>query len=401
MVPANNSKDFLEVARHQLDFAAIAAEAPSSKEILFKAQTMVPISPFKAWRRIAAATGGVLLAAVLLLAPWVPTHSSVSLIKLSFERAVDHQEAYGLISHFARELPKNVLLGAEMGSATGQPDVASGYLALRLSSVTLSSDQLRDVADKAAADSADAGSYQVLSGNLNITRWASPVSRIGKLVELKRGKAGAASKDALVRSILDHEGVYAAGLAGQLSQLDRQLTKFGFITGRQPAASYDFTIDCWPADVGVSVLHYGDLMDSEQEAIRRRSAEFLETFNLRSDGLALLNEPKLWLPIVVNVYDRGGRLNPQMTSRLQSWIEQPDQLELASLDFDALECVRQALDRVLPNYDYRLDFVRSNGPSSTTARMYKVKVTVLGPRRRGAEKLYIPAMQNDDAELEY
>jgi len=402
MVPANNSRDVLELARRQLDFAAIASDAPSSKEILFKAQTMVPISPFKAWRRIAAAAGAGAVLAALLFVPWLPARSSASLVKLSFEQAVSHQQAYELISHFARELPRNVLLGAELSNPAEQQAADDGHLAIRLSSVSLSASHLSGIADELAASSDNPGLYQLLTGDINVTSWGSPVGKIGKLLNWRGGKTSKEAGDSLASSIFNHENVFAAGLAGQLTQLAHQLTRFGFITARQSTSTnYDFVINCWPADVGVSVLHYHDLMDSEQEAIRQRSAEFLETFNLRSEGLALIGEPKIWLPIVVNVYDRGGSYNPQLTSRLQSWIRQPEQLELASLDFDALDSVRQALERVIPNYDYRLDFVRTSGPSSNTARMYKVKVTVLGPRERTAEKMYIPAMQDDDAELEY
>lgn len=402
MVPADNSKDILELARSQLDFAAIASDAPSSKEILFKAQTMVPIAPFKAWRRIASATGAALILAALLLTPWLPARSTVSLLKLSFEQAVDQQQAYSLVSHFARELPRNVLLGAELSNPATQSGGGSGFLAIRLSSVNLSASQLRSIADGAVASSENPSLYQVLTGSIEVTKWSSPFTRIATLVSRQRGQDSTSSGDSTARSILEHENVFAAGLQGQLKQLDRQLTGFGFLKAKsRGTSSYDFVLDCWPADVGVSVQHYGDLMDNEQAAIRQRSAEFLETFNLRSHGLAQIGEPKLWLPIVVNVYDRGGRHNPQLTSRVQSWIDQPEPLELASLDFDALDYVRQALEQVVPERDYRLDFIRSSGPSSNTARMYKVKVTVLGMRERAAEKMYIPAMPDDDQELEY
>jgi len=401
MVAANNSKDVLELARSQLDFAAIASAAPSSKEILFKAQTMVPISPVKAWRRIAAATAAVLVFAGLLAAPWLPRNASVSLLKISFEQAVDHQDAYSLISHFAREIPKQVLLGAEMSESLRRGTGGSGYLAIRLSSVSLSPDQLQRVADRIAADSDYAQLYQVLTGRIDVTSWSSPLSKLSGLRNQQLGASGVTANKALARSILSHKDVFAKGLKGQLGQLGRRLTDFGFV-GSKPAdaARYDFVIDCWPADVGVSVEHYQDLMDHEQTAIRQRSEDYLETFNLRTEGLALVTGPQLWLPIVVDVYDRGASYNPQLTSRLQAWIEQPDALETASLDFDALDCVRKALENVIPDNDYRLDYIRNTGPSSNTTHMYKVKVTVLGSKEREPERMSLPAMQ-DDPELEY
>jgi hypothetical protein len=401
MVPANNSKDILELARSQLDFAAIASDAPSTKEILFKAQTMVPISPFKAWRRIAAATGAVVLLAALLFAPWLPHNASVSLLKISFEQQVSHQDAYSLISHFAREIPRQVLLGAEMSDAKRAGGGGQGYLAIRLSSVSQSPEQLERIADSIAEDSDFAQAYQVLTGRIDFTSWSSPLSELSGLRSHERDAASPAANKELAHSILSHKEVFAKGLKGQLGQLDRRLTDFGFIGAKSGEADrYDFVLDCWPADVGVSVEHYQDLMDHEQSAIRQRSAEYLETFNLRNEGLARVVGPQLWLPIVVDVYERDASYNPQLTSRLQAWIEQPDALELASLDFDALECVRAALDHVIPENDYRLDYVRSSGPSSNTTRVYKVKVTVLGARERGPERMSIPAIQ-DNPELEY
>ena len=276
-----------------------------------------------------------------------------------------------------------------------------GYLAIRLSSVRHSPDQLQSFANSAVRGSGYSDLYQVLTGQINVTNWLSPATQLARFVDGRRDRVGAKTTQALARSIMSHEAVFAQGLDGQLNQLGHHLLDLDFLAnGPAENSQYNFIVDCWPAAVGINVQHYEDLMDQEQATIRQRAEDYLETINLRSQGLALISEPQLWLPIIVEACDADGRPNPQLTSRIQAWVSQPQPDEMASLDFDALDNVRDVLEKVAPQYEFRLDYMRNSGPTSNATRLYKIKVTITGSKERDLRDIAISNIK-EDAELEY
>ena len=75
-------RDPLEAARAQLDFGAIARDAPSARDVLFKAQTIVPLAPPRPWWRAGAAAAAVVALAVLALAPWIPQSAALTAVTM-------------------------------------------------------------------------------------------------------------------------------------------------------------------------------------------------------------------------------------------------------------------------------------------------------------------------------
>ena len=87
------SKDPLDLARGQMDFARMASDAPTSKQILFKAQTIIPAVPAKpVWQKAAPAAGAA-LAAGLLFVPVIPQGSSLERLDVNFEGSLTREHA--------------------------------------------------------------------------------------------------------------------------------------------------------------------------------------------------------------------------------------------------------------------------------------------------------------------
>ncbi|MBN2082322.1 hypothetical protein JW859_08965 [bacterium] len=397
METVRHGKDPLELARRQLDFAAIATQAPSSKEILFKAQTMVPMAPVRPWQRLAKTVGIAVAAGLLIFMPWLPQRASFSLVRITFEQTFNQYDAQDLVSHYTREMPVNVLTGVDYsGGASGK----TGHLTLRASSAYHTSVDLRRTVEAALSSAGYELPYQILDGQINRTTWKSPAEQVVDFVAARTDGRRLSNSD-LARSIMRRESVYAEGLRAQLRQLGYQLEDFGF-TGRDAGerAGYDFTIACWPEDIGLSVRHYQNLTDSEQTEIRERTREYLTTLNINRDASNLVDAATNWLPIVVYVYDTSGRYDPQLTARMQAWIEQPDANELASVTFEPLDSVRDALKHVIPDYQCRLDYLSADNPYAGAGRFYKIKVTQTN-LKAGNRALTDLSQFSDEDELSY
>jgi hypothetical protein len=403
MAPVRSGSDPLELARQQLDFAAIAAGAPSSKEVLFKAQTMVPISAPRPWRQTATVIAVLALIIGLAVVPWLPQRSSLALLTVGFEQRFERPEAQEVVSHFVREMPGNVLSGV---------DYDDGRLSLRLSSFSRSSGELKEAVDGIVKDyPGSAGSYQVRAGQVDLTRFASPYAAIARLVigeSYSQHASGLGGE--LAEEVLANVDVLAEGVARQFKRVGRELVSFEFIVPGavdEQLERYSFTVDSWPCAAGVVVRQYEDLRVLEQEDLQERAETFLTAANLSNAVSGLTDVPQPWLPVLVEVRD-GRRLadetghpprDPRLTQRLQAWIDQPTAAELRSIDFEPRECVEAALEHVLPAHECRLDQERV-GKSAADVPLYRVVVTVTGALLHPRGELTHAEVEVED-DLEY
>ena len=157
--PTRPTVDPLDAARQQMNFEAIAEQAPASKDILFKAQTIIPISAPRPWDRLAKGTGILGVSALLLFAPIIPRSASVALVNVQFEQQqFSREDAQLLVYDVLRDLPGDVLLGAGFNRAPGQSqDDTTGKLQLNLVKFNTSKKQLTSLAQSAIENKPKAG----------------------------------------------------------------------------------------------------------------------------------------------------------------------------------------------------------------------------------------------------
>lgn len=398
MMTAGNTKDPLELARQELDFAAIAASAPSSKEILFKAQTMVPLSPPRPWKRIGATAAAVVLAAVLVAAPWVPQRSGMTLLRVSFEQQFNRPQAQDIISHCLRELPGHALLGAEY-DATG-----TGRLALRVSSLKHSSGQLHDAVDDViSAYPATLQPYQMQTRQVSLGRTDSPAAMVWRLVAGNGSEGKPSTRDPIAVDVVENKDVLATGIANQLHRAGYELKHLDFIMpGTDVEHEHSFTVDCWPYPVGATIAHYDDLSASAQQELRRRVEDFLAMANLRETSLVLAEQPVPEFPLLVDVQWTSGQHDQRLTANVQAWIEQPTAEELTSIGFEPQDPLLKALENVLPGYEHRIEYERMEAAGSTLP-LYRITVVITG--RKVAPAREVSALSSrtspEDEDIEY
>lgn len=398
MMTARNIKDPLELARQELDFAAMAASAPSSKEILFKAQTMVPLSPPRPWKRIGATAAAVVLAAVLIAAPWVPQRSGIALLRVSFEQQFSRPQAQDIISHCLRELPGHALLGAEYDEA------GTGSLALRVSSLNHSSGQLHDAVDGVIRTYPEAlQPYQMQSRQVNLGRTSSPAAMAWRLLAGKGTNNKPSTSDPVAANVIENKGVLATGIASQLHRAGYELKHLDFVLpGTDAKREYSFSVDCWPYPVGVAIAQYDDLSASTQQELRRRVEEFLATANLRETSLVLTAQPRPEYPLLVDVQWASGQHDQRLTAEVQAWIEQPTATELTSIDFEPQDPLLKALESVLPGYEHRIEYKRMEAAGSAVP-LYKITVVLTGRKATPARDVSALSSRTspEDEDIEY
>jgi hypothetical protein len=397
MMTAGNIKDPLELARRELDFAAIAASAPSSKEILFKAQTMLPLSPPRPWKRIGATAAAVVLAAVLIAAPWVPQGSGMALLRVSFEQQFSRSQAQDIISHCLRELPGQALLGAEY-DATGMG------LALRVSSLEHSSGQLHDAVDDAISTYPTVlQPYQVQARQVSLGRTASPATMAWRLFAGNGSEGKPSTGDPIAMNVVENKDVLATGIASQLRRAGYELKRLDFVLqGTEAKHDYSFTVECWPYPVGVTISQYDDLSASTQQELRQRVEDFLSTANLRETSLVLAKQPGAEYPLLVDVQWASGQHDQRLTAKVQAWIRQPTAAELTSIGFKPQDPLLDALAEVLPGYEHRIEYTRTEAAGSTLP-LYKITVVITG--RKAATPRDVSALSSrtspEDEDIEY
>jgi hypothetical protein len=376
-------RDPLDSARTQLDFAALAAGAPAVKDILFKAQTMAPFAPPRLWKKLLKGAGAVTAGLLLLFAPVLPSHLSYTLLRLEFERPLAPARAQEAIDAACRALPPEVLVGVEQRQSQGSQAVAPRVV-LRLSATGWSGSRLRRSAEAALAQVANeamplyypaeefkqGGRHSLVQA---VSGWLTPDT--GPHYRL-RGEYGEQAE-----RLLRIEPVLAAELAARLGVDGYQLSALKFVAAADSIPNgYDFVTPSWPLPVAVAVAGYASELDSEQQLVQTRTAEFLREFNLMPQLGPGADPLAQWPAVVVAVQDTEGRLNPQLSARVQAEISQPSRRQADDSVYRPRTAVEQALSRVLPWASYEL--LESHTQRADGSMGWQVVAVIEGARGR-------------------
>jgi hypothetical protein len=385
MANETGKRDPLELARSQLDFAAIAAAAPASRDVLFKAQTMVPVAKTSPMGRTGKLMLGIAVALLLLLAPWLPVKSTLATARLTFDTQLTRPEAQEVINHYVRHLPPQVSLNRSFTTAPSAGDLSPGQLALSLGSVELSARELEAVTTQ-VPDSGIPGTdnSSLISGEVSATRWLSPVDIVNRKLAQSANRREAESGYGYnpTPAITANADAVKKGIDDQLQMLGARLEDFALLDpdNHSQFALYDFVISAEHTAFAVSVENYDLFSTGEQVALRERVADFLLDSGLVTGSLLLADGPREWLPLVVEVYtDDSSEADAELTRQLQAWLDQPGAVELGSPLFDPTVRVEETVERVIPGYNWAIDYAPVSNLQAGY-RLFRIRVTLLGPR---------------------
>lgn len=369
--------DPLGNARKDLDFAALAAGAPAVKSILFKAQTMGPLPRTRpGGKTVGGAVAGVVLLAMLLV-PWVPLHSSILAIQMGFEKDLTRREAAELYSEMLKQEPPRTVLSSSFSPiAGGDEDAQSGgkgHLRINATAFDTSRGKLEERLRQLVIVHGSGGLEPMFSQSAlaESTSYTSPLGLLVKRVQRsEQVYVGAQPEDSPAQSATRHSEQIARGLEQRLSSPQRavQVTACRFLSPVQSEngssgesadkVEYDFVLPTWPAPLGLKVQPYADLTAAEQSGLRQGAEAYMGSLGLsRSDGPqdeSLIPAAGVWLPVSVSVRDSSGNYDAYLSARVQALVRQPGLDELLGGPVDVEKLVGDAVERLLPRYQYRV-----------------------------------------------
>jgi hypothetical protein len=390
---AYTGPDPLEWARKQLDFEATAKRGPTPREVLFKAQTIVPIARPHINSKPLTATAAVLLALAVLLAPWLPERTALLTAYIVLDRQYTRAQAQEITYKTAKRLPSDELLGAQFLTNAGADENASG--ALRLSFTTLGAP-----AAKLAAD-ANWALMSVIKGDpaklqrpmhLQSVSWRSPVMTLWNAVATLKVKKSATERpgEKLSQNLLRHQQLVLDGLRDQLDKEGFTVSAASYLDlgGKGSGSTHDLALDSWPVPLGLSIERYSALGEKERARVRASAQGFLDRMNLGAAPLAFTDQPTPWLPVLIEVRSPSGLPDRFLTDRLQARIKQPTSEDLSRTGFDVVQLVDTALKEVLPDEECRIDYeALRDGQPANRGDLYKVAVSLSGKRNTTAHEL--------------
>jgi hypothetical protein len=375
--------DVMELARAQLDFSALNAGAPGVKDVLFKAQTIVPLAAHPPLTRFAKPAAAALACCALLLLPWVPRPTVLSIAGVEFDARFTREQAQQVIDTAVSGLAQDqrALLGAEFVPR----DDNRGQLTVRAASFTLHGADLQQELSTALTGGATAPPpfYAVPATEYVYTVHRSPVQLA--LDALHAGEAGAVPAyypaAQLAEQALAGAPVYRRSLTAYLQRRGYDLSGFAFAgNGALLPPGCQFTVDAWPEPVAVGVRGYFHLTAYQKQELSSHVQDWLGQMNLGGPGL-LLAEPTAERPLVCEVRDRQNRLDPLLSARLNAAVAQHPPQDLG--DFSAIDdSVSRAAEEVLPGLERRVDYERVSG--NQPPWRYKVHITLQGRLERDA-----------------
>ena len=404
--PTRPTVDPLAAARQQLDFEALAERAPSSKEILFKAQTIVPITPIRPWEKVAKGGSVLALAALLLFAPVVPRTASLALVNVQFEQQkFTRSEAQQLVYDVLRDLPDDVLLGAGFARALGQPqDNSQGRLQLNLIKFNETPERLAAIAGEVIEFKPKAGLPFYSS---------TTVARSSQWNSIPRAIAAAFRKDQpepqppldqfrIVREILGNAELIGEGLRDRLmQQAGLELDHFGWTSAldQELPEGADFVLPAWPRWVSIGVVGYEYMMDGQQAGIRLNAEDYLAQLNLGLRGANLCRDAIQDCPLVVSVVAPGDAADPYLSALVQAQLAPELSKHQTITETQAEKLVEAACRKVLPQYELTVSVkaITQSGPGAGPAA-YKATVRVgddAGPRRWRVERDPLEQIENE------
>jgi hypothetical protein len=369
--------DVLELARAQLDFSALNAGAPSVKQVLFKAQTIVPISAHPPLTRFAAPAALAVACCALLLLPWIPQRTVLSVVEFQFDSRFTPGEAQQLIDTAVRGLVStSALPGAEFIPRSD----GRGQLTLRATSLVLHGADLHNALDEALHSSAGATPPIYFSLPVADAVYAERRSPAMLLLDKLRPHGESAfpayyPAAKLAADTLAGEQVYRQELAAYLQQRGYRLTGFAFSgNGALLPPGCQFTVNAWPEPIAIGVRRYFQLTPYQRQELNGHVLDWLKQMNLREAGLRLAAEPTLEHPVVCEVVDRQGRPDLLLTSRLNAAVQQ--QPDVNPADVNSIDsAISQAAAEALPGIERRVDFERAGTPEHW---LFKVRITMQG-----------------------
>jgi hypothetical protein len=377
------ARDPLDAARTQLDFAALASSAPAVKEVLFKAQTMAPYAPPWPWRKATKGAAAAAAVAFMLFAPVIPHQASYALLRVEFEKPFAPARAQQMIDATVRDLPADVLAGVEQRQGQGSQATAPRVV-LRFSAAGMSGSRLRHVAEDALAPVANeaqplyypAEEYSQ-GGYLNLVQAVA-----GFLAPETRPHYGMLGEyGAQAERLLKLEPLLQQELSARLAADGYTVSAFKFApSGSGLPAGCDFIVPGWPMAAAVGVEGFASELDGGQDLIRAKTTEFLRGFNLALELPASVEPGAQWPAITVAVEDTSGRLNPQLSARVQARLSQPGRRQTDDPTYDPSPAVAAALAQVLPWAGYDSQSSRTLRADGSTG--WRVTVVMEGKRSR-------------------
>ncbi|MCB1218864.1 hypothetical protein KDL44_15895 [bacterium] len=320
----NISRDPLDLARSQMDFARMADDAPSVKEVLFKAQTIIPVAPAKPlWQKAAPVAGGV-LAAGLLFVPVLPESASLDRVNVNFEQSLSAADAQAVQFAIRNDLPSEILMGSSFSGGSDAP----GLLSLSFSAAG----EPRLLARVGESVEAHAAQHGPLMGQrINEARSGSRDSIVNRALSLLSSEEDEISyidpSNHTARELLDNPELLRLGLERVTSQLGYSVATVSWLDREAlPADEADYRVielDCWPRPLRVEIDAV-DLASFEHADLRTACNAWLTQMNLGPAPHGLASRPGELLPVMVEVRDPDGRLDRALTDRLQALIVQPD-----------------------------------------------------------------------------
>jgi hypothetical protein len=404
---AYTGPDPLEWARKQLDFEAVAKRGPTARDVLFKAQTIVPIARPKIQSKPLAATAAVMLALAALLAPWLPERTALLTAHIMLDKQYTRAQAQEIAYQTARRLPGNELLGAEFITKNGVEASASGALRLSFTALGVTASKLQSDADWAMSATIKEDTAQ-LQRPLRL----QSVSRLSPAAAIWRGVAGLLPKRAatarpgevLAQSLLQHQDLVLDGLRNQLDQEGFTVSTAGYLdlSGKGSGSTHDLALDAWPSPLGVSIERYSALSEKERETLRTVAQDFLDRMNLGSATLAFMTQPQPWLPVLIEVRSPSGLPDRFLTDRLQAHLKQPTTDDLSRSGFDIVQFVDTALKEVLPGEECRIDYeALRDGQPANRGELYKVVVSLSGKRTTDQRELTGEEAVRDEESIDW
>lgn len=378
------AQDPLQLARTQIDFAAMSAGAPAVKDILYKAQTMAPYSPPQFWKKAAKGTAVAAAAALLLFAPYIPSQVGYTLLRVEFERPLAPARAQDAIDAVVQNLPPEVTVGIEQRQTQASQQAIAPRVVLRLGAVGVSGSWLRHQAEDALA---------CVVNEAQPLYYPAEEYRQGHKINLVQAVSNLVSPD--VRPHYGLEGSYGkqaerllllgpvlkAEAGARLAAEGYELAGLKFVNRLDDLpAGYDFTVSSWPLPVAAAVTGYAGELDSEKQLIEQAVADCLSDFNLMLSQPVNTQIEAQWPAITVVVQDQTGRLNPQLAARVQAEIAQPSLKELDRPAYDPSEAVQAALEQVLPRAQCQYYETRTQRLDGSEG--WQVAVVVEGERAR-------------------
>jgi hypothetical protein len=378
--------DPLEWARRQLDFEALSKSGPTTREVLFKAQTIVPYARPRLTTRTTVKATAVGLLAALVFVPWIPQHAMLSTTRIDITKRLTRPEAQTAVNKVAQSLPQDILLGAQFTTPKGSSDEAPGALELAFTAFDKRRDDFTsEVSQAVSSTQKGLQGQRPHSLDLVATKWRSPAA-IARTAAANLGhkrvavtRPGQALSDALIL----HQDLVVNGIRARLETAGFNVTSAGYIdaSGTGSGCTYDITLDAWPQQFGLNIESYSTLDGKERNAVHQRAQEYLDLLNLGPGLSALTDQPQLWLPVMVEVRQPNGAPDRLVSGLVQAQITQPTASELSTYSFDVVQLVDEALKRILPEEECRIDYETLPGAGfGILGDLYKVTVSLTGKR---------------------